>query len=170
MFKDRYERGRITFPSTCTRCGRAEPQRTTQLVLPYRAWWRSNPIIKAPVCTRCFISLGVQAWASLTLMLGASAACTFYLSQWGMLFLISAQRSIFRSVSTWVYSRPFVEFFVICIVFLAMFFFGHFRDQFLRRDHLKVKITDYRDDWIELSSSDGQYFSELAKSSEPYSD
>lgn len=84
--------------------------------------------------------------------------------------MIRAQLSIFHSVSAWVSSRSFAESLVVCILFLASFFFGNFRDQFLRRDHLKIKITDYRNDWIELASGYSQYFAELAKGSELYSD
>jgi hypothetical protein len=139
-------------------------------MLPYRAWWRSNPVVKAPVCTHCYISLGIQSWASLALWLGATLGSTFYLPQWILLLLIRAQQSIFHSVSAWVFSRSFAESLVACVLLLASFLFGRFRDQFLRRDHLKIKITDYRNDWIELTSGDNQYFSELAKGSELYSD
>jgi len=84
--------------------------------------------------------------------------------------VIRAQQSIFHSVSAWVSSRSFAELLVLCILFLSSFLFGHLRDQFLRRDHLKIMITDYRNDWIELASGDSQYFADLAKGSELYSD
>lgn len=170
MFTDRFERNGITFPPTCVRCGKSEAQRTTQLMLPYRAWWQSNPVVKAPVCRRCFIRLGIRSWASLALWLGATLGSTFYLPQWILLLLIRAQQSIFHSVSAWVFSRTFAESLVVCVLLLASFVFGRFRNQFLRRDPLKIKITDYRNDWIELTSDESQYFSELAQGSELYSD
>jgi len=87
-----------------------------------------------------------------------------------LLLLIRAQQSIFHSVSAWVFSRTFAESLVVCVLLLASFVFGRFRNQFLRRDPLKIKITDYRNDWIELTSDESQYFSELAQGSELYSD
>lgn len=170
MHKDRFERCRISFPAICTRCGMSGPLRTTQLTLPYRAWWRSNPVIKVPVCTMCAVSLGIEAWASLLLMLGASSAITFYLPRWGILLLIHTQQRIFRSVSDWVYSQLFVEVVVCSVLLMAMSLFGNLRDRFLRRNHMKLRVTDYGNDWVELSSSDDLYFGELAKQSLLYTE
>src|ERR1039457_4277316 len=109
MPKDRFERSRISFPTICARCGRSNPLQTTQLTLPYRAWWRSNPVIKVPVCTRCAINLGIQSWVSLLLMLATSLATTFYLPKLGILLLIHAQQRAFGSAPNWAYSDWFVE-------------------------------------------------------------
>jgi hypothetical protein len=43
------------------------------------------------------------------------------------------------------------------------------RDRFLRRDHLKIKITDYGSDWAEIESDDAAYFAQLSRHSEVYS-
>lgn len=139
-------------------------------MLPYRAWWRTNPVIKAPVCTKCAISLGLQSWASLLLMLGAALAATFYLPKWGILLLVYAQLRFVGSASDWVYSGWFVEVLVCSVLLVAMSLFGSLRDRFLRRDHLKLKVTDYGNDWVELSSSDDLYFGDLAKQSQLYSE
>ena len=170
MPKVRLEHSRICFPSTCARCGRLNPSRATRLTLPYRAWWRSNPVITAPACTTCAVNLGLQEWTSFLLMLGAAFAATFYLLKWGILVLIYAQQRFFRSASDWVYSGWFVEV-VACIVLLsAASLLGSLRDRFLRRDHLKLKITDHGTDWVELSSSDNVYFGELVNQSQLHSE
>jgi len=143
-------------------------------VLPYRAWWRSNPFIKSPVCSKCFIilgvqewvSLGVQEWVSLVVMLGAALVSTVYVSTWGILFIIGTQRRLFHTVPEWLVSRSFAEIFVCTVVLGAVWFFGNFRDRFLRRDHLKVVITDYQNDWVEFAVSDTSYFEQLERQSQ----
>ena len=169
MHKARFERSKINFPSICVRCGIADPMRRFQLVLPYRAWWRSNPAIKSPVCSKCFIILGVQEWVSLVLMLGAALVSTFYVSTWGFLFIIGTQRRLFHTVPEWLVSRSFAEIFVCTVVLGAVWFFGNFRDRFLRRDHLKVVITDYQNDWVEFAVSDRWYFEQLERQSQIFS-
>jgi len=169
MHKERFERSRINFPPICVRCGAANPMRRFQLVLPYRAWWRSNPAIKAPVCTKCFIVLGVEGWASLVLMLGTALASTYFASTWGIVFLIGMSRRLFHSVPEWLVSRGFAEIFVCAIVVGAVWFFGNFRDRVLRRDHLKVAITDYQNDWVEFAVSDTSYSEQLENHSEIFS-
>jgi hypothetical protein len=169
MHKARFERSKIDFPSICVRCGIADPMRRFQLVLPYRAWWRSNPAIKSPVCSKCFIILGVQEWVSLVLMLGAALVSTFYVSTWGFLFIIGTQRRLFHTVPEWLVSRSFAEIFVCTVVLGAVWFFGNFRDRFLRRDHLKVVITDYQNDWVEFAVSDTSYFEQLERQSQIFS-
>jgi hypothetical protein len=57
---------------------------------------------------------------------------------------------------------------VCAILYGAALLFGRFRDLFLRRDHLKARITDYGKNWVEIASSDGLYFSELEKGSEVF--
>ena len=168
MHKERFELSRINFPPICVRCGAANPNLRFQLVLPYRALWRSNPAVKSPVCTKCFITLGVEQWASFVLMLGTALASTFFISTWGMEFIIGMQRRLFHSVPEWLVSRGFTEIFVCVIALAAVQFFGRFRDRFLRRDHLKVAITNYQNDWIELAVSDTSYFEQLKKQSEIY--
>lgn len=170
MHKERFERNRINFPLFCVRCGVANPLRRFQLVLPYRAWWRSNPAVKSPVCTKCFIILGVEEWASLLLMLGAALASAYFLSTWSIVFVIGMQRKLFDTVPGWRVSRRFAEIFVWAIVLEAVWLFGHFRDRFLRRNHLKVTITDYQNDWVELAVSDTPYFEQLENQSEIYSE
>jgi hypothetical protein len=169
MHKARLERSKINFPSICVRCGVADPMRRFQLVLPYRAWWRSNPAIKSPVCSKCFIILGVQEWVSLVLMLGAALVSTFYVSTWGILFIIGTQRRLFHTVPEWLVSRSFAEIFVCTVVLGAVWLFGNFRDRFLRRDHLKVVITDYQNDWVEFAVSDKSYFEQLERQSQIFS-
>lgn len=91
-------------------------------------------------------------------------------SIWMMKLLIRASHHFPNLVPAWVYTPSFAEVLVPVVFLLAFFFFARFRDRFLRRDHLKVRIADYGNDWIELSSSDAQYFAELAKLSEVYSE
>jgi hypothetical protein len=45
----------------------------------------------------------------------------------------------------------------------------NFRDRFLRRDHLKVVITDYQNDWVEFAVSDTSYFEQLERQSQIFS-
>ena len=169
MPKDRFERGKIIFPAVCIRCEKPAPLRMIRLTLPYRAWWRSNPVIKAPICTGCAISLETQGWTSLLLALGALFATSIYLSKWAMLLLISSQQVFFHSVSDWVFSDWFPQTLAGTVVVLVSTLLGSLRDRFLRRNHLKLKVTDYGNDWIELSSTDDLYFGELARQSQFYS-
>jgi len=106
----------------------------------------------------------------LLLMLGAALASTFFLSTWSIVFLIGMQRKLFHTVPGWLKSRGFVEISVSAIVLGAVWLFGHFRDRFLRRNHLKVAITDYQNDWVELETGDTRYFEQLERQSEIYSE
>ena len=157
MFKERFERSKIKFPSTCVRCGSSDAPRLRQLILPYQAWWRSNPVVKAPLCTKCSISLSLQSWASLALVIGACFVASTYLSIWVMMLVFR----IYGHPPAWAESPSIAEILVPVMFLAAFFFFAALRDRFLRRDHLKVKITDYGNDWIELASSDVPYFTEL---------
>ena len=170
MFKDRFERNRINFPSICVRCGNSEAPRSVQLKLPYQALWRSNPVVKAPACTKCSISLSLQSWASLALVIGACFVASTYLSIWLMKLVFRICHHFPDSIPAWVCSPSVAEILVPVMFLAAFFFFAAFRDRFLRRDQLKAKITDYGSDWIELSSCDAQYFAELAKLSKAYSE
>jgi hypothetical protein len=169
MHAARFEQSKISFPPICVRCGIANPSRTFQLALPYRAWWRSNPVVKSPVCTRCFLILGVEGWASLLLMLGAELAATYFVSTLGIVLIADIQRKFLHAVSQWLVSGWFVEMLFFTILVGAVWFFGIFRDRYLRRDHLKVSITDYQNDWVELSANDASYFEQLEHLSPIYS-
>lgn len=170
VFKERFERSRIAFPSTCVRCGNSEAPRLRQLIIPYQKWWRSNPVVKAPVCTTCSISLSLQSWASLALVIGACFLASTYLSIWVIMLVFGIYKHYSHSVPAWADSPSVAEILVLVVFLAAFFFFAALRDRFLRRDHLRVKVTDYGNDWIELSSSDIQYFAELTKLSEAFSD
>ncbi len=102
-------------------------------------------------------------------MLGAALASTYFISKWGIVFLIGISRRLFHTVPEWLVSRGFAEIFVCAIVVGAAWFFGNFRDRFLRRDHLKVSITDYQNDWVEFVVSDTSYSEQLEKHSEIFS-
>lgn len=163
----RFDRSKLNFPAECARCGCPRATRSTRLILPYQAWWRSNPAIKVPVCTRCFLSLGTQAWVSLILALGISLVAAFYLPKLGIQFLIHTQRALFHSVSVWVDSRWTAEVAVLGSVVLVFLFLASLRQRFLR-GMLSLKVEDYRDDWVELSSDNALYFAKLAKNSQLY--
>jgi len=166
----RVERTWLKFPQICIRCGSDCPSRKTQLILPYRAWWRSNPVIKAPVCTKCSLVLGLQSWASAILILGASFLSTFYVSQWALILIVRGSGSLFGAVPPWLLSRSTAEVIVCTVLCVASVIFGHYRDRFLRRDHLKGKITDYRDNWVEIASDDISYLSAIEEKSEVFKD
>jgi hypothetical protein len=169
MSKERFERSEISFPSVCVRCGSSDASRHTQLPLPYRALWRSNPVIKAPVCMRCFLVLGLQEWISLALTLGVSLWISAYLPRYFLVNIIQIDQRRPGLVPAWLTSDWFIEGLVL-VVFLGTFYFvAHWRDRFLRRDHLKIKIADYRTDWIELESDDASYFTEFTKHSQVFS-
>lgn len=105
----------------------------------------------------------------MVLMLGTALASTYFISIWGIVFVIGVQRRLFQTVPGWLVSRWFAEIFVWTIVLGAFWLFGYIRVRLLRRDHLKVAITDYQNDWIELAISDTSYFEHLEKQSEIYS-
>ncbi len=105
----------------------------------------------------------------MVLMLGAVLASTLYVSKCGIVFIIWTQRRLFHTVPEWLVSYWFVEIFVCIVVLSAGWFFGNFRDRFLRRNHLKVAITDYQNDWVEFTVSDTSYFEELENQSEIFS-
>ena len=169
MYKERFDRYSLVFSLTCVRCGVENPTRQVQLVLPYRAWWRANPVIKSPACTRCFVVLRAEDWITLILMLAASLATTRYLSPWLLVLVIRTHRSLFNAVPDWVASQWFVTAVVCTVLISASWLFGHYRDRFLRRQHLKVRITDYSNDWVEMESDDHSYSADLARHSQTFS-
>ncbi len=169
MHKERFERYGLAFPTTSVRCGVENTTRQVQLVLPYRAWWRANPVIKSPVCTRCFVVLWAEDWITLILMLAASLATTRYLSPWLVALMIRTYRSLLKAVPDWFASQWFATAVVCTVLISASWLFGHFRDRFLRRQHLKVRITDYSNDWVEIESDDDMYFVDLARHSQAFS-
>jgi hypothetical protein len=98
-------------------------------------------------------------------MYGVSFACAFYLPQWSIRLIIQVRGKAFNpETAGW-----FAEAIVLIVLLGAIFFFGHHRDQFLRRDHLKVKIANYGDDWLEIVGNDGSYFGELVRDSTIFS-
>jgi hypothetical protein len=102
-------------------------------------------------------------------MLGTALASTYLISTWGIVLIIGMQRRLFHTVPQWLVSRGFAEIFVCAIVLGAVWFFGNFRDRFLRRDHLKVAITDYQNEWVEFAVSDATYFEQLENHSSIFS-
>jgi hypothetical protein len=102
-------------------------------------------------------------------MFGTALASTYFVSTWSIEFLIWMSRRLFHTVPERLMSRGFAEIFVCAIVVGAVWFFGDFRDRFLRRDHLKVAITDYQNDWVEFAISDTSYFEQLENHSEIFS-
>jgi hypothetical protein len=163
----RLDRSKLTFPPECARCGRSQASRLTRLVLPYQAWWRSNPAVLVPVCLKCSVTLAVESWSLLILELGFSLGAAFFLPRWGINLFADVERALFQSVSSWVVSSWTAEIAVLGVVLLLFFPLESFRRRFLRAQ-LRLKITDYRNDWVEISSSDDHYLRELTKDSKPY--
>lgn len=162
MHKERFERYSPVFPARCVRCGVENPTRQFQLVLPYRAWWRANPVIKSPTCTKCFLVLRSEDWLTLILMLAASLATTRYLSPCLVVLIIRADRRLFKTVPHWLVSQGFSTALVCTVLISASWLFGSYRDRVLRRQRLKITLTDYSTDWVEIESNDDSYFSDLA--------
>lgn len=113
--------------------------------------------------------LGVEGWASLVLMVGVELAFTYFVSTRGIVLIADIERKFFHTVSLWLASGWFVEALVSTVLLGAAWFFGIFRDRFLRRDHLKVSITDYQNNWVELCANDASYFEQLEHLSPLYS-
>ena len=164
--KERFQLSRLDFPSSCARCGAENAPRKTRLILPYRAWWRSNPIVKSPVCTRCFLALWLEEQVSSILVLGAAIAGKLYLSPWIALRVVALLVKLFPTMPNWLTVHAIVN----ASLFAYLLLFGHIRDCFLRRGRLKVEITDYRNHWAEIECDDAAYYLELSKHSEVYSD
>src|SRR5258708_9267164 len=165
LLRERFDLIGLKFPIACVRCGVPSPNRQVQLILPYRAWWRSNPVVKAPACTNCYVLLKFQEWITLVLMYGVSIACAFCLPQWSIRLIIQVRGKAFNPETL----GRFAEAIVSVVLLGAIFLFGHYRVQFLRRDHLKVKIANYGDDWLEIVSNDRWYFGELVRDSTIFS-
>lgn len=169
MHKERFERNGLIFTSTCVRCGVANQTQQVQLVLPYRAWWRANPVIKSPACTRCLVILSAEDWITLVFMLAASLATTRYLPPRLVVLMMRIHRSLYMPVPAWLVSQWFAIGVVFTVLISASWLFGHYRDSFLRRQHLKVRIIDYTNDWVEIESDDDSYFADLARRSQTFS-
>ena len=98
-------------------------------------------------------------------MLALAVACTFYISTTGIVLIVKAHRSLFHRVPEWLLSRGFAELLVLTALLGTVSLFGRFRDHYLRRDHLKVAIKNYGNEWVELAVSEPTYFGELEKQS-----
>lgn len=132
MHVARFDRSTLNFPSECARCGCSVATRTTRLILPYQAWWRSNPALKVPVCAKCSLLLWAEGWGLLILLLGTSLLAAFYLSIWSIDLLIHTQRTLFHSGSDWVKSRWTAEAAALGILVLLFLPLATARQRFLR--------------------------------------
>jgi hypothetical protein len=118
---------------------------------------------------KCLIALWSEEKTSSILVVAGAWAGVFYLSPWIASWVVLPLINLLHDPPEWATPRMISEV-IVYSTFIALFFaLASLRDRFLRRDHLKIKITDYGSDWAEIESDDAAYFAQLSRHSEVYS-